>query len=105
MNILKMRKKPVIIEAVLLEANTNSIANAIEFLGDKYVAQPLEEVHVQGHLKLKTPESHGQTQNADFGDYILKGYTEKLGTHFWPVKPDYVEENYQVVEEHTIQRH
>ena len=54
---------------------------------------------LDGSIRLKTPESDGETQVAVTGDYIFKGYTEKLGWHFWPVKPDYVEENYDKVKD------
>lgn len=50
-----------------------------------------------GSIYLKTPESNGETQLAVTGDFILKGYTEELGWHFWPVKPSYFNENYQLV--------
>lgn len=51
----------------------------------------------EGSIYLKTPESHGETQMASVGDFIIKGYTEELGWHFWPVKPSYFNENYQRV--------
>ena len=47
-----------------------------------------------GSILLKTPESDGETQIAVTGDYILKGYSDQQGWHFWPVKPDYFIENY-----------
>ena len=52
-----------------------------------------------GSVFLKTPESGGETQIASLGDFIIKGYTEELGWHFWPVKPSYFKENYQQVAE------
>ena len=52
---------------------------------------------LDGSIYLKTPESNGETQLAVTGDFILKGYTEELGWHFWPVKPSYFNENYQLV--------
>ena len=50
-----------------------------------------------GSVLLKTPESGDGTQMAVTGDYIVKGYTDDLGWHFWPVKPDYFEQNYEKV--------
>lgn len=50
---------------------------------------------LDGSVLLKTPESTGETQMAVTGDYIMKGYTDLLGWHFWPIKPDYFELNYQ----------
>jgi hypothetical protein len=52
---------------------------------------------LDGGIRLKTPESNGETQVANTGDYIVKGYSEQQGWHFWPVKPDYFEENYQEI--------
>lgn len=52
---------------------------------------------LDGSVRLKTPESDGETQVAVTGDFIMKGYTDSLGWHFWPVKPDYFEQNYQQV--------
>lgn len=34
---------------------------------------------------------------AQIGDYIIKGTSKDQGVHFWPVKPDYFEENYEEV--------
>jgi hypothetical protein len=50
-----------------------------------------------GSIWLKTPESGEGSQIAVSGDFIVKGYTEELGWHFWPVKPSYFNENYQEV--------
>ena len=52
---------------------------------------------LDGSIYLKTQESHGETQLAVTGDFIVKGYTEELGWHFWPVKPSYFKENYEKV--------
>jgi hypothetical protein len=52
---------------------------------------------LDGGVILKTPESGQGTQVANTGDFIVKGYTEELGWHFWPVKPSYFHENYQEV--------
>jgi len=52
-----------------------------------------------GSVLLKTPESDNETQMAVTGDFIVKGYTEELGWHFWPVKPSYFNENYEKIKE------
>jgi len=52
---------------------------------------------VDGSIMLKTPESGEGTQYVVSGDYIVKGYSEQEGWHFWPVKPGYFEENYKEV--------
>jgi hypothetical protein len=54
---------------------------------------------LDGSIRLKTPESDGETQVAVTGDFIVKGYSEDLGWHFWPVKPSYFNENYQEVQQ------
>ena len=43
------------------------------------------------YLTIPTPEGN---HRADLGDWIVKGYSSKLGYHYWPVKPDYFSENY-----------
>lgn len=52
---------------------------------------------LDGTILLKTPESDNETQMVVSGDFILKGYTDELGWHFWPVKPSYFNENYEKV--------
>jgi hypothetical protein len=52
---------------------------------------------LDGSILFKTPESHGETQMAVTGDYIMKAYSENLGWHFYPIKPDYMEENYKEI--------
>lgn len=52
---------------------------------------------IDGSIRLKTLESDNETQIAVTGDYIVKGYSEAEGWHFWPVKPGYFEENYKKV--------
>jgi hypothetical protein len=52
---------------------------------------------LDGSIILKTPESGEGAQIVVTGDFIMKGYTEELGWHFWPVKPSYFNENYQEV--------
>jgi hypothetical protein len=52
---------------------------------------------LDGGIWLKTTESGEGSQMAVCGDFIIKGYTEELGWHFWPVKPSYFNENYQKV--------
>jgi hypothetical protein len=50
-------------------------------------------------VRLKTLESEGETQTAVTYDYIVKGHSEELGWHFWPVKPSYFEENYEKIKD------
>ena len=48
-----------------------------------------------GSIFLKTPESGEGTQIVHTGKFILKGHTEQLGWHFWPVDASYMAENYE----------
>jgi hypothetical protein len=48
-------------------------------------------------MALKTPESGEGIQIASIGDYIIFGYSEKIGRHCWPVKPDYFPLAYDVL--------
>lgn len=52
---------------------------------------------LDGSILLKTPESGEGTQMVVTGDFIMKGYSEEQGWHFWPVKPGYMKENYKKV--------
>jgi hypothetical protein len=36
--------------------------------------------------------------SADIGDWVVQGTCPKRGIHFWPVKPEYFQENYEEVE-------
>lgn len=54
---------------------------------------------LDGTILLKTPESGEGTQMVVLGDFIMKGYSEEQGWHFWPIKPDYMEANYKKVSE------
>lgn len=54
---------------------------------------------VDGSIRLKTPESDNETQNAVVGDFIMKAYSDDLGWHFYPIKPDYFNANYKKIRE------
>ncbi|MGG0793748.1 hypothetical protein ABE137_07050 [Brevibacillus laterosporus] len=93
----KYRKKPVVIEAVRLENNFDSICNAIEFIckigmetsiiGRNTTVKGVRED--QG-IYIKTLEG---TMKANFGDYIIKG----IKGEFYPCKPDIFEATYELV--------
>lgn len=106
------QKKPVIIEDKQLKAsNIEEIYRFVHQLSDthdihnrsSWTAQEKWEDYCamirQDGFPLKTKESGEGTQIASIGDYIVKGFTEELGWHFWPVKPSYFEENYFEVPE------
>lgn len=101
------RKKPVVVEAIqLTEKNIMKVYKFIHgedsvklinhMASDRW--EMYEEIVVRDGMRLKTPESGEGMQIASIGDYIVKGYSEKLGNHFWPVKPDYFEQSYDLVE-------
>jgi hypothetical protein len=52
---------------------------------------------LDGSILLKTLESEGGRQVAQTSDFIMKGYSEEEGWHFWPVKSGYMSENYKKV--------
>lgn len=91
------RKKPVVIEAVKLEDNEQSIVNAIEFvynvgmetntLGRIY---EINKVKSDKGLIINTLEGN---MLASFGDYIIKG----VQGEFYPCKPDIFEQTYEQV--------
>lgn len=47
----------------------------------------------QGFMPLKTLESGEGTQNATFGDYLLKG----IDGECWPIKADIFERTYDII--------
>lgn len=61
---------------------------------ERYEASMLES----GYMPLKTLESGEGTQNASFGDYILKG----IDGECWPVKPDIFERTYNIQDDTTL---
>lgn len=98
----KFRKKPITAEAVQLLATSESILELEQFIEGK---ENINQKHSmfndycnrlidEGGRNIKTKEGN---LRASFGDWVVKGYTEKLGIHFWPVKPDYFLENYEAV--------
>ena len=100
----KAQKKPVIVEYIQLKEN-----NIFEVYSEVFPKSNLNHslasekwneyeqiVKIEG-LKLKTPESGGETQIASMGDYIVFGESKELGRHCWPVKPDYFENAYEKV--------
>ena len=109
MNTKKFIKKPIEMEAIQLLKTHKSVTEVYKFIhgeesvklscqmAEDYWDQYVDGIIKDGGLKLKTPESHGETQIASFTDYVFKGYSKELGWHFWPVKESYVLENYNEV--------
>lgn len=98
--IVKLRKKPVVIEGIQL--TEHNIKDVYEFIHgtvqltcrmaeDRW--EDYEMSVIKDGLKLKTLESDGQTQVASIGDWVLKG----VKGEFYPCKPDIKELTYEEV--------
>jgi hypothetical protein len=101
----KFRKIPVVIEAVQLLPNYDSIREVEEFLNgapidasiysrneaefDKYVSGIIAD----GGRKLKTMESQGEHQFAKFADWIIKG----IQGEFYPCDNEVFQKTYESV--------
>lgn len=97
-------KKPIPVEFIRLDNNHHSILRCYEFVHSerpiRQTCQMAEDAEYdlfsrwqeQGFMPLKTLESGEGTQNANFGDYILKG----IDGECWPVKPDIFERTYDI---------
>lgn len=88
------RKKPVDVQAI--QWTGNNLREVIDFTGlhesaDSWSWDQYERVVSTSGLKVFTAEG---PLNASIGDFIVRGYSEKQGYHFWPVKPDYFEQSY-----------
>lgn len=88
---MKYRKKPVIIEAIQFEDNSDRIIEIHEFMGGDTIRVNYEDKD-NPYLKIETLEG---TMKASVGDYIIKG----VNGEFYPCKPDIFEKTYEPVEE------
>lgn len=86
---MKYRKKPVIIEAIQFEDNSDRIIEIHEFMGGDTIRVNYEDKD-NPHLKIETLEG---TMKASVGDYIIKG----VNGEFYPCKPDIFEKTYERV--------
>lgn len=104
--IKKFRKKPVVIEAVLLENSDSSIRDAMSFMNlvmdagikkieDKENGERLlnyfDVCKNEGGIKISTLEG---VMKANFGDWIIKG----VNGEFYPCKPDIFDKTYEEVD-------
>ncbi|CYU12304.1 hypothetical protein HO609_02290 [Streptococcus suis] len=96
---MRYRKKHVVIEAVKLENNKQSIINAIEFVYNVGMETSvlgmdfeINKVRSDGGLIINTLEGN---MLASFGDYIIKG----VQGEFYPCKPGVFAETYELVED------
>ena len=97
---MKYRKKPVEIEAVLLEPTEKSIREVLNFKGEPVVTNCNTAIDAfesyckhridDGFIKIDTLEG---TMKASFGDYIIKG----VQGEFYPCKPDIFHQTYDAL--------
>lgn len=85
---MKIRKKPVIVEAILYDGT--NFKEVWEFVDKGYVKHSM--IPELNELVIKTLE--GQI-HASVGDYIIKGIVGE----FYPCKPDVFELTYDIIEE------
>lgn len=96
MEIMKYKKKPVVIEAI--QWNGNNIHDIYEFTGNKAMLSTNSIYRPQGHLPkdynlyIETLEG---LMKANVGDYIIKG----INGEFYPCKQFIFLETYELVEE------
>lgn len=102
----KAIKLPIPVEYILLENTQQSILAVYRFIHGKnsvrlnyHMAEDFwekysEKVQQQGYLPIKTLESGVGTQNADFGDYILKGISGEC----YPCKPKEFGKTYRLLQ-------
>ena len=89
---MKYRKKPVIIEAIQFEDNSDRIIEIHEFMGGDTIRVNYEDKD-NPYLKIETLEG---IMKASVGDYIIKG----VNGEFYPCKPDIFEKTYvRVIDE------
>lgn len=88
---MKYRKKPVIIEAIQFEDNSDRIIEIHEFMGGDTIRVNYEDKD-NPYLKIETLEG---IMKASVGDYIIKG----VNGEFYPCKPDIFEKTYEKVTE------
>lgn len=81
---MKVRKKPVIVEAEVYNGSKESIARICK-LGNSIMLY-------SDHLVIKTLEGN---HRADLGDYIIKGVKGEL----YPCKPDIFLQTYEILDE------
>nr|DAL49904.1 MAG TPA_asm: PGDYG protein [Caudoviricetes sp.]DAN75061.1 MAG TPA: PGDYG protein [Caudoviricetes sp.]DAS33161.1 MAG TPA: PGDYG protein [Caudoviricetes sp.]DAV04277.1 MAG TPA: PGDYG protein [Caudoviricetes sp.] len=86
---MKYRKKPVIIEAIQFEDNSDRIIEIHEFMGGDTIRVNYEDKD-NPYLKIETLEG---IMKASVGDYIIKG----VNGEFYPCKPDIFEKTYERV--------
>lgn len=85
-------KIPIEVQAVQLINTEEGKAAVTEFLGTEF--HGFSDIGDKVFTMLETFEG---TLQVSEGDWIIKGISDQLGEHFWPVKPDYFNKSYQEV--------
>ncbi|CAL2085027.1 hypothetical protein [Tenacibaculum sp. 190524A02b] len=98
----KFRKKPVVIEAVQFTGRNKTevelfVGNRLEASIPPRTMEFDKEIPKTGYSVI-IPTREGQ-MTAYKMDWILKGYTEKLGFHFWVNENGYFHNNYEEVKD------
>lgn len=99
---MKAIKKPIPVE--FIEFTSKNIFDVTEFIDGKKPNLNCQMAHDRwdmyedlviehGYISLKTLESGEGTQNANIGDFILKG----IDGECWPVKPDIFKRTYDII--------
>ena len=93
----KYRKKPIVIEAIQLQNNYNSIKKCVEFMeqhvSESYMSKIKFEEYVEivknNGMKIQTLEGE---MTASINDYIIKG----VKGEFYPCKPEIFHLTYDI---------
>jgi hypothetical protein len=92
------RKKPVVIEAIELKNNYDSIVECVEFvfnigMDSSMIGESATVNKVKEEDGFLIPTLEGDMK-ASFGDYIIKG----IKGEYYPCKPDIFEATYEKVD-------
>ena len=98
MTVKRYRKKPVVLEALLIEPDTpwSEILNFCEGAANIVYPNPkLMDGESHSYVEIETLEG---TMRADGGDYIIKG----IAGEFYPCKADIFDATYEEVEKNIM---
>lgn len=85
---MKFRKKPIEIEAILVEISYKNLDEIISFVGSDNIC-PIER-RPNYTLKIKTLEGN---MAVNYGDWIIRG----INGEYYPCKPDIFKKTYEKV--------
>jgi hypothetical protein len=84
---IKVRKKPVEIEAIEIDGGSENLIEIAKWLGESFL-----DSGPNGEIYISTLEGD---MRGDVGDLILRG----VRGEFYPIKREIFEETYEIVEE------